>query len=81
MQHWSIRQAKDQLSALLQAAQLQPQVITNRGNAAYVILTQQEYDRLARRSASELVDFFESSGLGDIEFERIAGDSREAFEL
>lgn len=81
MQQWSIRQAKDHLSALLQAAKQQPQIITNRGNPSYVLLSQEAFDRLARRSASSLVDFFGSSGLDEIEFERVPAAPREDHQL
>ena len=81
MQEWSIRQAKDQLSALLQAANQQPQVITNRGNPSYVLLSQEAFHRLARQSALSLIDFFGESGLDEIDIERIEADPREDLKL
>lgn len=80
MQQWSIRQAKDKLSALLQAAQTEPQAITIRGISSFVVLTQDEYDRLLRTPASALIEFFGESGLADIEFERVSASPREGFE-
>jgi prevent-host-death family protein len=44
MQHWSIRDAKDHLSRLIDAAQAEPQAITKHGRESVVVLSKPEYD-------------------------------------
>ena len=79
MEHWSVREAKDQLSRLIDAAQSAPQAITKRGRDAVIVLSKPEYDRLLRRR-EPLTDFF-ARGLRGVEIERIEGTMRDEGEL
>jgi prevent-host-death family protein len=79
MQHWSLRDAKDHLSRLVEAAQAAPQTITKRGRDAAVVLSKAEYERLLRHR-EPLTDFF-ARGLGGLEIERIEGAMRDEGEL
>jgi len=80
MSEWSIRDAKDRLSELVEAAQDEPQIITRRGRRAAVVLSEQEFDRLRRR-VEPLLSFFARSGLDDVEIERIEGSVRDEGEI
>ena len=77
MREWSIRDAKNRLSELVEAASREPQAITNRGRPAVVVLAQGEFDRLVRRS-EPLTHFFARSGLDGVEIERIEAQPRES---
>jgi prevent-host-death family protein len=80
MQDWSIRDAKDHLSRLIEAAQTEPQAITRRGRRAAVLLSEQEFSRLLRQ-AEPLTRFFARAGLEDIEVERVKAAARGEGEL
>jgi prevent-host-death family protein len=80
MRQWSIRDAKDRLSELVEAAQLTPQAITRRGRCAAVVLSEQEFDRLRRR-AEPLSSFFARSGLDQVEIRRIEAAPRDEGEF
>lgn len=75
MHTWSIREAKDHLSELIEAANHAPQAITNRGKQAAVVLSQGEYDRLLGL-IEPLAEFFARSGLDEIEIERVKAAPR-----
>jgi antitoxin Phd len=79
MRHWSIRDAKDHLSELVDAARTEPQAITKRGRDAVVVVSKEEYERLLRRR-EPLTSFF-ARGLGGVEIERIEGAMRDEGEL
>lgn len=56
---WQVQEAKAELSALLQAAQASPQVITRHGSPFAVVLSYTDYQRLkGHASRPRLVDFF-----------------------
>jgi prevent-host-death family protein len=75
MHQWSVREAKDHLSELIEAANHAPQAITNRGKQAAVVLSQSEYDRLLRLVVP-LTEFFARSGLDEIAIERVKASPR-----
>ncbi len=62
MQKWQIQEAKARMSELVKRAQSQPQEITFHGKAVAVVLSREEYDRLAGTGQS-LVDFMRNSPL------------------
>lgn len=63
MRYWQIQHAKNRLSEVIrEAAAHGPQVITQHGRDAGVLLSMEDYKRLARPQAS-LVEFFRSSPL------------------
>ncbi|HEY1798922.1 MAG TPA: type II toxin-antitoxin system Phd/YefM family antitoxin [Stellaceae bacterium] len=79
MQDWSIRDAKDHLGELVDAAQDEPQVITRRDRRAVIFLSE-EFDRLGRRKQC-LSEFFARAGFEDVEIERTEAAPREHVDL
>lgn len=80
MRDWSIRDAKDHLSQLIEAAQIEPQAITRRGRRAAILLSEPEFERL-RRQAEPLTSFFARAGLEDVDIERVKAVARDEGEL
>ena len=80
MRNWSIRDAKDRLSELVEAAQAEPQAITRRGRCRAILLSEREFTRL-QRQAEPLTNFFARAGLEDIEIERVKALPRDEGEL
>jgi antitoxin Phd len=80
MREWSIRDAKDHLSELVEAAQQGPQAITKRGRPAVVVLSRNDYERL-QRQLEPLTRFFARAGLDDIEIERVKAAVRDEGEV
>ncbi len=55
MAEWSIRDARNKFSALVNAALAgEPQLVTRRGVPAAVVLSADEYDRLCRVAKSDV---------------------------
>jgi prevent-host-death family protein len=80
MHDWSIRDAKDHLSQLIEAAQSEPQAITRRGRRAAILLSEREFKHL-QRQAEPLKSFFAGAGLEDIDIERVKAAPRDEGEL
>ena len=80
MREWSIRDAKDHLSELVEAAQRAPQAITRRGRQAVVVLSKNDYERL-HRQLEPLTQFFARAGLEDVEIERVKAAARDEGEM
>jgi antitoxin Phd len=80
MREWSIRDAKDHLSELVEAAQQDPQAITKRGRQAVVVLSRKDYERL-QRQLEPLTSFFARAGLEDVEIERVKAVMRDEGEV
>jgi prevent-host-death family protein len=80
MHDWSIRDAKDHLSQLIEAAQSEPQAITRRGRCAAIIISEREFKRL-QLQAEPLMRFFARAGLEDIDIERVEAAARDEGEL
>ncbi len=58
---WQVQEAKSELSAVLEAAKVAPQIITRYGTPVAVVLSCAEYDRLRVRDEREpLISFFRS---------------------
>ena len=79
MRDWSIRDAKDRLSQLVEAAQHEPQAITRRGRRTAILLSEREFARL-KGQVEPLASFF-ARGLEGVEIERIEGAMRDEGEL
>lgn len=77
MREWSIRDAKNRLSELLEAAGHEPQAITKRGRPAVVVVAQGEFDQLVRRR-EPLAQFFARSGLDEVAIERVEAEPRDS---
>jgi len=84
--HWSLHEAKNKFSAVVDAAQRgEPQMVTKRGVAAVVVLSAEEYRRLRHLEAIQTPTFKEHllaipkcDVLADPEdFERIEVDLRD----
>jgi prevent-host-death family protein len=80
MREWSIRDAKDHLSELVEAAQRGPQAITKRGRQAVVVLSRNDYERL-QRQLEPLTSFFARAGFEDVEIERVKATVRDEGEV
>src|SRR5688500_17604012 len=72
---WSIQDAKNQFSAVVQAAQRAPQTVTKHGKAAVVIVAAHEFERLRKLDDARKPTFAEHL-LGA---PRIADDNEELF--
>ena len=80
---WQLQEAKNKLSQVVDEAQRSgPQIITRRGRKTAVILSFEEYRRLAA-SRKKLSQFFQESPLAEVELdlERDKSPIREAITL
>ncbi|MEZ4709361.1 MAG: type II toxin-antitoxin system Phd/YefM family antitoxin [Caldilineaceae bacterium] len=80
-QTWHLKEAKNQLSNLIDAAiEHGPQIITRRGHEVAVVLSCDEYGKLMVAKSS-LSDFFRRSPLTgeDISLERDKSEIRDGF--
>ena len=70
--HWQLQDAKNKFSSLVNQAQEHgPQIVTKHGKDAVIVLSIEEYNKLAKPQKS-LVQFFQDSPLvqEEISFER-----------
>jgi prevent-host-death family protein len=79
MRHWTMCDAKDHLSQLIEAAQVEPQAITKRGRDSVIVLSKRAYERLVRRH--EPLSSFFARGLEGVEIERIKAAMRNEGEM
>jgi prevent-host-death family protein len=81
MQNWSLHDAKNRFSALVEAAQRgQPQLVTKRGAPAVVVVAAEEFERLEALRAQRVQSFAEhllAMPQDDEAFERIEVDLRD----
>jgi prevent-host-death family protein len=78
---WQLQEAKAMFSEVVKEAVLKPQIITVRGKETAVIISYEEYKKLASPRQT-LFEFIQSSPLRDIEFDlppRNAEKMREVF--
>lgn len=71
---WSVQDAKNRFSEVVEAARRKPQTVTKHGKAAVVIVAAAEYDRLRKLQQLKAPSFAEmllAMPQGDIEFERL----------
>ena len=67
---WQLQQAKNRLSELVDMALSEgPQVVTRRGKEAVVVVSAEEYRRLAKPQPS-FKAFLRSTALGELDLER-----------
>ena len=75
---WSMQNAKNRFSEVVEAAQSEPQTVTKHGKPVVVIITTEEYERLRKleqlRSPS-FVELLLAVPRGDLEFGRLAEDA------
>lgn len=78
---WSVQDAKNRFSEVVEAAQRKPQTVTKHGKPAVVVVAADEYDRLRRLQQLKAPTFAEmllAIPQGDVEFERINAMPRDA---
>jgi len=77
---WSVQDAKNRFSELVEAARRQPQIVTRHGKPAVVIVDAMEYQRLRHLERSEAPSFAElllAMPQDDGEFPRLAASRRD----
>jgi antitoxin Phd len=66
---WKLQDAKNRFSEVVkEALSAGPQIVTRRGKETAVVLSVEEYRRLARPEVS-LIEFLRSSPLGEVELD------------
>ena len=71
---WSVQDAKNRFSEVVEAAQRKPQTVTKHGKPAVVIVAAGEYDRLRKLQHLKAPTFAEmllAMPQGEVEFERL----------
>lgn len=77
---WSVQDAKNRFSEVVEAARLEPQTVTKHGKPAVVVIAVDEYQRLQKLRKLKAPSFAEmllAIPKGDVEFERIDAKARE----
>ncbi len=71
--NWSVQDAKNRFSEVVEAARRAPQTVTKHGRPTVVVVDIEEYDRLRRlerASAPSFTDVLLAMPQDDVEFER-----------
>lgn len=67
---WQVQEAKAKFSALIgEAVGGEPQAITRHGHDVAMVISAAEYERLAARPESSLLEFLSNTGFSDLDFE------------
>jgi prevent-host-death family protein len=77
---WSVQDAKNRFSAVIEAAQREPQTVTKHGKAAAVVVAADEFARLReldRRHRPTFVEHLLAMPKDDHEFERLQPELRD----
>lgn len=77
---WSLQDAKNRFSEVVEAARRKPQTVTKHGKPAVVVLDAEEYDRLQKLQKLEAPSFAEmllAIPQGDIALERLGAKPRD----
>jgi prevent-host-death family protein len=76
---WSLQDAKNRFSEVIEAAQRKPQTVTKHGKPAVVVVAADEYDRLCKLQQLKAPSFAEMLAMpqGDVEFERLKATPRD----
>jgi antitoxin Phd len=77
---WSVQDAKNRFSEVVEAARRKPQTVTKHGKPAVVIVAADEYDRLCKLQHLKAPSFGEmllAMPQGDLEFERLDATPRD----
>jgi antitoxin Phd len=77
---WSVQDAKNRFSEVVEAAQRKPQTVTKHGKPAVVVVAADEYERLRKLQQLKAPSFPElllAMPRGDVEFERIPAKPRD----
>jgi prevent-host-death family protein len=76
---WSVQDAKNRFSEVVEAARHEPQMVTKHGKPAAVVVAADEYDRLQKLKQLKAPNFAEmllAIPTGDVQFERIRAKPR-----
>jgi len=77
---WSVQDAKNRFSEVVEAARSKPQTVTKHGKRAVVVVAAEEYDRLKTLEKHHAPSFKEhllNMPRGDVTFERLKVKLRE----
>lgn len=77
---WSIQDAKNRFSEVVEKARRKPQTVTKHGKPAVVVIAADEYERLRKLERLEAPSFVEmllAMPRGDIEFDRLKARLRD----
>jgi antitoxin Phd len=77
---WSVQDAKNRFSEVVEAAQREPQTVTKHGKPAVVVVAVDEYERLRKLQHLKAPSFTQlllAMPTDDGEFERLEGRMRE----
>ena len=77
---WSVQDAKNRFSEVVEAARRRPQTVTKHGKPAVVVLAANEYERLRhleRLTAPSFADHLLAIPTDDDDFERLEGRLRD----
>ena len=77
---WSVQDAKNRFSEVVEAAGQEPQTVTKHGKPAVVVIAADEYDRLHKLRLLEAPSFAEmllAAPRGDVELERLEPTPRD----
>jgi antitoxin Phd len=78
---WSVQDAKNRFSEVVEAARRRPQTVTKHGKPAVVVLAAEEYARLRelqRLDAPSFAELLIAMPTGDVAFERLNGRMRDS---
>ena len=77
---WSVQDAKNKFSEVVEAAQRKPQTVTKHGKPAVVVVAADEYERLRKLQHLKAPSFAEmllAMPQCDVEFERVEAAPRD----
>jgi prevent-host-death family protein len=77
---WSVQDAKNRFSEVVEAARRKPQTVTKHGKPAVVVVAADEYERLRKLQQLKAPSFAEmllAMPQGDIEFEHLKTTPRD----
>lgn len=77
---WSVQDAKNRFSEVVEAARRRPQTVTKHGRPAVVVLAADEYERLhrlARLKAPSFAEMLLAMPRGDVTFDRMQARLRD----
>ena len=77
---WSVQDAKNRFSEVVEAARRKPQTVTKHGKPAVVVVAAEEYERLRKLQKLKAPSFAEmllAMPQGDIEFKRLDATLRD----
>jgi prevent-host-death family protein len=80
LRNWSVQEAKNRFSEVVEAAQRRPQLVTKHGKPAVVVVAADEYERLQKLqhlTAPNFAELLRAMPTDGQQFERLEGRMRE----